>query len=86
MPATVSLKEKDSLSVRIPTHLKSRAVKVAQSRQVSFNTFVTSLIKKAVQETEEKELYDAFSELGSDQEMSDVEFAFEAQAKVALSD
>lgn len=33
---------------------------------------------------EEKELYDAFTELGSQPELRDVEFAFFAQAEVAL--
>ena len=77
-------KEIETLSVRLPLSLKSRAVKAAQSRQMSFNAFVTRLIEKAVQETEEKELYDAFSALGSDPELSDAEFAFAAQAEVAL--
>lgn len=83
---TALSKEIDTLSVRLPLSLKSRAAKVAQSRQMSFNAFVTRLIEKAVQETEEKELYDAFSALGSDPELSDAEFAFAAQAEVALRD
>ncbi len=84
---TVSVeKEIGALSIRIPSYLKSRAARAAQSQQVSFNTFVTRLIEKAVKETEEKELYDAFTELGSDPELSDVEFAFPAQAEVVLRD
>jgi len=86
MPTPSAPKKIGALSVRIPSHLKSRAARVAQSQQVSFNTFVTHLIEKAVKETEEKELYDAFSELGSDPELSDIEFAFQAQAEVALRD
>lgn len=38
------------------------------------------------QEMENKELFDAFTELGSDPEPCDVGFAFEAQAEVALHD
>lgn len=76
----------DTLSVRIPASLKSRAARAAEARQISFNTFVTRLIEQAVQEVEEKELYDAFTALGSDPEMSDVEFAFAAQAEAALRD
>lgn len=83
---TALSKELDTLSVRLPLSLKSRAAKVAQSRQMSFNAFITRLIEKAVQETEEKELYDAFSALGSDPELSDAEYAFAAQAEVALRD
>jgi hypothetical protein len=73
-----------TLSVRLPAALKSRAAKAAEARQVSFNTFVTRLIEKAVEETEEKELCDGFTLLGSDPELSDVEFAFHAQAEAAL--
>jgi len=43
-------------------------------------------MQEAIKETEDKELYDAFTELGSDPELSDVEFAYEAQAEVALCD
>ena len=86
MPALSTEMQKDALSVRIPNRLKSRAVRVDQSQQIRFNTFVTRLSEKAVKETEDKELYDAFTELGSDPEMSDVEFAFHAQAEVALRD
>ena len=49
-------------------------------------TSMTYLSEQADEETQEKELYDAFSELGSDPELSDVEFAFQAQAEVALRD
>jgi len=79
-------KKIDTLSVRIPAALKSRAAKAAEIQQISFNTFVTHLIEKAVEETEEKELYDAFTVLGSDPELTDVKFAFHAQAEVALRD
>ena len=86
MPALPAEREKNALSVRLPSQLKSRAARVAQSQQVSFNTFVTRLIEKAVKETEEKELYDSFTELGSDPELCDISFAFHAQAEVALRD
>ena len=41
-----------------------------------------TLVEK-VQDVQEQELYDAFTELGSDKEMSDLDFAFEAQAEIA---
>ncbi len=78
--------EKTSLSVRIPTRLKSRAVSVAHAQHVSFNTFVTALIEKEVREAEQRALYDAFTELGDDPEAPEVEFALPAQAEVALRD
>ena len=45
-----------------------------------------NLDEKAGKEAEEKELYDAFTELGANPELSDVAFAFQAQAEVALHD
>lgn len=88
MPALSKERSKavDTLSVRLPASLKSRAARAAEFRQISFNTFVTRLIEQAVQEAEEKELYEAFTLLGSDPELSDVEFAFPAQAEAALRD
>ena len=84
MPPKV--KEIGTLSVRLPASLKSRAARAAEARQVSFNTFVTRLIEDAVRVAEEKELYDAYTALGSDLPFCDVEFAFAAQAEVALRD
>lgn len=49
-------------------------------------TTMTNLDEKAGREAEDKELYNAFTELGTDSEVSNVEFAFEAQAEVALRD
>ncbi len=40
----------------------------------------------SAQQAEEKELYEAFTVLSTDPELSDVEFAFDAQAEVALRD
>ena len=80
------VKEIDTLSVRLPASLKSRAARAAEARQVSFNTFVTRLIEDAVRVAEEKELYDAYTALGSDPALCDVDFAFAAQAEVALRD
>lgn len=86
MSTSLADREKTSLSVRLPKQLKSRALTVAQEQRVSFNAFVTALIEKAVYETEQRALYEAFSELGDDPEANDVEFALPAQAEVALRD
>ena len=86
MSARLVEKTVGSLSIRLPSRLKYRAAEIAQSQQVSFNTFVTRLIEKAVKKTEDQELYDAFSELGSNPELNNVEFAFHAEAGVVLSD
>ena len=40
--------------------------------------------QEPVQEIEAKELYNGFTELGSNPEMTEIEFAFPAQAEAAL--
>ncbi len=45
---------------------------------------IQEAVDRFVAEQEERQLFDAFTELGSDPQMSDVSFAFEAQAEVAL--
>ena|GEM_PF-3840984 len=49
-------------------------------------TLMTNLFEKVDDDVEDTELYDAFTELGSDPGLSDVAFAFQAQAEVALRD
>lgn len=49
-------------------------------------TAMSHLTGDTDKEAEEKKLYDAFTELGSDPELSNVEFAFQAQVEVALHD
>ena len=75
-----------TLSVRFPAELHARTVAAAKSRGESLNTLIQEAVDRYVAEQEERELFDAFTELGSDPEMSDVSFAFEAQAEVALRD
>lgn len=60
MSARLAEEEKGSLSIRLPNRLKYHAAEVAQSQQISFNTFVTRLIEKAVKATEDQELYTHF--------------------------
>ena len=43
-------------------------------------------MKNTLDEMDDIELYDAFTELGSNPELSNVEFALEAQAEVAMDD
>ncbi|MBV9848567.1 MAG: hypothetical protein JO250_02650 [Armatimonadetes bacterium] len=47
------------------------------------NKSSTSVERVQVHDVQAQALYDAFTELGSDAEMSDVSFAFEAQAEIA---
>ncbi len=47
---------------------------------------MTNFDEQACKEAEEEELYDTFTKLWADPEVSDVEFAFQAQAEAVLSD
>ena len=73
-------------AVRIRPDLKAKAARAAQAEQMSLNGFLNALIEKAIREREDAELYAGFTELGNDPEGCDVEFAFAAQAEVALRD
>ena len=73
-------------AVRIRPDLKARAADAAKAEKTSINAFLNALIEQAMHEREERELYAAFTELGRDAEGCDVDFAFAAQAEVALRD
>jgi predicted DNA-binding protein len=75
-----------TLSLRLPVELHARTVAAAKYCNTSLNTLIQEALDRYVAEQEERQLFDAFTELGADAEMSDVSFAFEAQAEVALRD
>ncbi len=75
-----------TFSVRLPTELHGRSVNVARQRGESLNALIQEALDRFVADQEERLLFDAFTELGSDPELSDVSFAFEAQAEVARRD
>jgi predicted DNA-binding protein len=75
-----------TISVRIPSDLHARSTTVAKISGKSLNALIVEALERIVSEEEERRLFDAFTELGQDREMSDVEFLFTAQAEVALYD
>lgn len=75
-----------ALSVRLPIDLHTRSVIIASKAGESLNVIIQRALDRYVVEQEERLLFDAFTELGSDSEMTDIGFAQEAQSEVALRD
>jgi hypothetical protein len=72
-----------SLTVRLPPDLYATATQLAKRRGKSLNALILGSLAAAVKQAEDRELYEAFERLGEDP-ASDVSYAFEAQAEVAL--
>lgn len=74
-----------TLSVRVPEPLYRETRLIAERSKVSINALVNQALAKVIQEAQDAEMYEAATLLGADSEMSDVEFAFGAQAEVVTA-
>ncbi|HLV78725.1 MAG TPA: hypothetical protein VKT32_00545 [Chthonomonadaceae bacterium] len=72
-------------SVRIAEDIYREAEQIARRRNISFNALVQEALKKEIEAAQDREMYEAATLLGQDAEMCDVDYAFAAQAEVALS-
>ena len=72
-------------SLRLPDEVYKEAAIILRRRGVSFNAFVEETIRKEILAEQEREMYEAATLLGADAE-TNVDFAFDAQAEVALKD
>jgi predicted CopG family antitoxin len=70
-----------SLTVRIPRSLHKKAKEIGKLENKSLNEIIRELLNNWSKKEEEKMLYDAFSKIYED----DVEYAFNAQREVVLS-
>lgn len=84
MPTLVP-QEVRTLSVRVPEPLYRETRLIAERSKVSINALVNRALAKVVREAQDSEMYEAATLLGEDSEMSDVEFAFGAQAEVVMA-
>ena len=84
MPTTAP-QEVRTLSVRVPELLYRETRLIAARSKVSINALVNQALAKVIQEAQDEEMYHAATLLGADSEMSDVGFAFGAQAEVVLA-
>ena len=68
-------------SLRLPDDLFEQLAPLVRRRGTTLNAFVTDIIRRTVQEEQDREMYEAGTILGEDAD-SDVQFAFDAQSDV----
>ncbi len=74
------------ITIRLPQALHEAAVQLAKRRRVSLSRLVQESLEAALEADEDRRLREAFDLLGQDKELTDVEYAFEAQREVVLRD
>lgn len=74
------------LSLRLDPDLHRIITKIAYQRNLSVNALVHEQLELAVRVEEAKARYDAYTQLGQDTELCDVDYARFAQAEVMLRD
>ena len=85
MGAAAARQNVRAFSVRVPETLYQEASQIAERRNLSINALVGEALTKIVSQAQDQEMYEAATLLGLDAEMSSVDFAFGAQAEVALT-
>ena len=73
-----------AVSIRIPVELYAHLKRIAVSKRISFNKLTEQALRRTVQAQRDEEIRRSFAQIA--QEKPKVDFAFEAQAEVALSD
>jgi predicted transcriptional regulator len=71
-----------AMSIRLPVDIYENSSKIARRRRVSMNRLVQEGLESLLKQEEGQRLYDAFGQVGADQEESEVEFALPAQREV----
>lgn len=74
------------VTVRLPDAMHQAIRITAENHSTSMNDLFCLMVDRYIKEEQEKELYEGFGVLGSDHQESNVEYAFSAQAEVALKD
>jgi hypothetical protein len=80
------MEEKVAFTVRLPRKLYRASSAAATRRKVSLNRLVQESLAAAIRAEDDKRLYEEFTLLGQDKELTDVEYAFEAEQEVVLRD
>ncbi len=71
-----------ALTVRLPEDLYRASAEVAKRRKVSLNSLVREGLNIILKEECYARMYEAFGQVGEDTDMTDVEFAADAQREV----
>ena len=72
-------------SVRLEEPVYEAVKQIARKRGLSMNTLIGRVLQQEIVLEQDREMYDAATQLGEDADSS-VEFAFAAQAEVVLRD
>lgn len=73
-----------ALTIRVKSPLYQQAKHLAKREGKSLNAWVQKVLAEKIAAEEQKELYDAFTALGKDTELSNVESYWQAQREVVL--
>lgn len=73
-----------NLTVRLTPELYEAASEIAQQCHISLNALLQESLLQTLRANEEQARYHAYSALGQEIEMCDVEYAIHAQAEVML--
>lgn len=74
--------ETTALTVRLPTSLYEKGKALAEQRNISLNELLLDALGAAISREEQAALFAAFSEVGADAGLSDVDFAMAAQREI----
>ncbi len=77
---------KTAITIRLPQALHEAAAGLARRRGISLSRLVQESLEAALKADEDRRLREEFDLLGRDKELTDVEYAFEAQREVVLRD
>lgn len=75
-----------AITLRIDQNLYEKTKNIVLKEKRSLNSFIEYLIIEKLKERENKELFDEFSVVGTDQEVSDVEYSLSAQKEVVFNE
>mgnify|MGYP001561696915 CR=1 FL=1 len=75
-----------SFTLRIEEDLYQKTRNIAKKENCSVNSLIEKLILEKLQEKEKKELFDEFSLVGQDKQISNVEFYLNAQKEVLFNE
>ena len=74
-----------ALTLRLDEEIYLQVKELAQSKKTSISAFIQGVLSEALKNEEKRALYDAFTLVGQDGGVTDVEFALSAQREVVES-
>lgn len=81
-----TLSSPKAITLRIKPEIHAAIINLALQKQMSVNSLIEQQLGALVRETDEKKRYDAYTLLGQDAEMCNVEYAIHAQSEVIFGE